>query len=370
MYRIIGTALIITLALSSGVVAEQDQPTLLRTISTGQYRSAVTSADGSALVVKKDGVILRDPAGGTRFVTRLRGNQRVVQCESGRVFGVSTFADNAPSTLHVIRFDVYDRDGTRRFRIDKPAATEFRLSGDGRWTVGIAGGDGMMEARLYLYDGAGEERATWTVPHLSHLTLPLSGTRFFAASRGELLAYPYDGSEPQRLGRFEAFATSDNGRHVTLCGAGSVFLMNESGLVFSAKSSVTAVRSAAVSPDGRYVAVVGGDRLEMFGSEERDLIWTVTSSGEPDLRFISVALSVDPWRVLCGLDRDPGVNARPEERHNGGAVFLFGKDGVLQWREELSYQRWNFKVPAVAFKSADGQIEVRLADEHRQYRLP
>jgi hypothetical protein len=351
------------------VQADVAPPTFVRSINTASYRSAVTHPDGSALVVTKEGVIRRDAAGGTRYVLRLKGNQRVSHAEEANVFGVVTYADNSPSTLHAFRFDVYDDSGTRQFRLEKPEASEFRMSGDGRWIVGIAGGDGMLEARLFLYDNKGEIKATWTVPYLSDLTMPTSGDRFFAASRGNLMAFPYSGGQPHPLGRFEVFTISSDGRYAALCGAGSVALYEDNRLSFLVSSDLTQPRAVGLSKDGGYVAVAASDRMELFSGTQGDLLWTVTS-GRPGLRFMSVDLRLAPTLILAGLDFDAGAAAQPAERHRSGAVFLFGESGQLIWRDELTYTNWSFHVPAVRILEDRRRFEVKLADEVRQYRLP
>jgi len=354
-----------------GVTASRadERPALLRSIATGEYQSAVAGADGTALTVKKDGVVRRDPAGGTRFVRRLRNNQRVVASSDARKFGVATYADNAPSTLHVAKFEFFNSEGTLLWTLNKPAASDFKVSPRGFWVVGVAGADGMLESDLFLYDSAGEQAGTWRVAYLSDLTLPYAGTRFFAASRGELLAFPYDGSEPQPLGRFEQFGTSRDGRWVAVFGAGSVSLFDGNALVFTSKSEQQEVRAVAVSPDGRYLALAGADRLELHDREAKGPAWAVTS-GDPDLRFISLDLAGLPLRVLCGLDLDKGPSAPAGKRHPGGALFLLDSAGTLVWREELAYDRWNFRVPRVQIAPDHDQFDVELASERRQYSLP
>ena len=357
------------IAWGAGTRAQDAAPSLAHSIETSDYREVVSRPDGSALAVRKDAVILRDPAGGTRFVARLRGNQRVTTSTDAATFGVATYADNAPSTLHIARFDMYDRNGTKLFSLNKPRASEFRIVGDGKWIVGIAGGDGMLEANVDLYDENGKAVATWSVPNLAGLTFPDSGSRFFAASRGELLSLSYDGGEARSLGRYETFGASADGRWVALSGGGSLFVFDGFSLVFSGRTAIENVRTVSVSPEGRFVALSGGDRLELFGLENKELLWTVTS-GQPGLKFMSVALSSQPLRILCGLDEDPGADAPQEQRHVRGAVFLFNGQGELEWREDLRYSRWNFSLPAVSFHRDHGAFEVRLADEQRQYTLP
>jgi len=354
---------------SPNVKADMAPPTFVRSIKTASYRSAVTEPDGSALVVTREGVIRRDAAGGQKYILRLKGNQRVTHADGADVFGVVTYADNSPSTLHCYRFDVYDGSGTRQFRLEKPEATEFRISGDGRWIVGIAGGDGMLEAQLFLYDSKGEVQSTWTVPYLSDLTLPASGDRFFAASRGNLLAFSYSGGPPHPLGRFEVFASSEDGTYAVLCGAGSVALYEQNRLSFLVSSDLTQPRAVGLSGDGAYLAVAASDRLELFSGTKGELLWTVTS-GRPGLRFTSVDLRLAPSLILAGLDFDPGPAAEAAQRHRSGAVFLFDEGGELVWRDELTYKNWNFHVPAVRMLEDQRQFEVKLAEEVRQYRLP
>lgn len=348
--------------------AEQN-PALLRSISTGGFRSTVARSDGTTIAVKKEGVILRDPAGGTRFVRRLRNNQRVVASSDARKFGVATYADNAPSTLHVAKYEFYDSEGTLLWSLSKPQASDFKVSPRGSWVVGVAGADGMLESDLHLFDSTGQQVGTWRVAYLSDLMFPYAGNRFFAASKGELQAFPYDGGPPQSLGRFEHFGTSRDGRWVAVFGAGAVSLFDGTALVFTSKSEQTEVRTIAVSPDGRYLAIAGGDRLELHDREARGAAWAVTS-GDPDLRFVSVDLLDTPLRVLCGLDLDKGPSAPAGRRHPGGALFLLDSAGTLTWRDDLSYDTWNFRVPRVEIAPGRKQFDVELASERRQYSLP
>jgi hypothetical protein len=256
----------------------------------------------------------------------------------------------------------------RLFRLEKPPATEFVISEDGRWVVGIAGGDEMRVSRLHLFDARGQAVASWEVPYLSDLTLPAGSTRFFAASKGVLQAYPYDGGSPQPLGRFEVFAVGGLGRYAALCGAGSVALYQDDKLVFTAPSQLSRPRVVSVSADGSQIGVAGADQLEVFAREAGGKLWAVTS-GRPGLQFVSLDLSGGPALILAGLDFDPGADSGAT-RHTSGAVFLFGPGGELLWREDFEYSSWNIRVPAVRYLVSRGQIEVELAQEIRCYSLP
>jgi len=344
-------------------------PTFLRSISTVKYKHVTIQPDGTALAVSKDGVILKDPAGGTRFVARLKGNQRVVTSRDATAFGVTTYLDHSPTTLSVSKFDLYDAMGKRKFRLTKPKAKEFKISNAGQWTVGIASGEGMLEADLFLYNHLGEQVAMWKVPYLSEITLPDSGDRFFATSRNELWAYPYDGGDPHPFGRHESYSMNASGRWVALSGAGSISLFDGISLVYTAKTHLNQLRTVAVSPSGRYVALAGRDRLELFDRVAGEQVWTVTS-GRESLVFISIALSESPLLVLCGLDEDRGSTFPASERHKSGALFLLAENGKLIWRENLKYTKWSFKIPGVSFVGDGKQFEVELSEERRHYQLP
>jgi hypothetical protein len=338
-------------------------------MATADYRSAVVRTDGTMLATSKQGVVERDPAGRTRFVRRLRGNQRVTPSLDASHFGVATYADNSPSTLHVLKFEFCDGEGQVQWTLTKPEASDFRLSPRGLWVVGVAGAEGMQESRLFLYNDRGELVRSWNVPYLSDLTIPDRGTRFFAASRRELLAFPYDGGEPESIGRFESFGTSRDGRWVAVYGAGTVSLFDGKTLSFTGKSELPVVRTIVVSGDGRFLAAAGSDRLELHDTRARETAWTVTS-GDPRLRFISLDLDFEPLRIVCGLDLDRGPEVPVEQRHTSGAIFVLDSAGTLLWREELSYSDWNFQVPRVRIEEDGSQFDVELASELRQYSLP
>lgn len=358
----------VTLILA-GTAAAADGPTLLRSISTKGERGVAVRDDGTALTVSKNGVTRRNPAGGTQFVARLRGNQRATLGPEARAFGVVTYADNAPSTLHAARFDLFDERGERQWRLSKPHAAEFKVGRAGQWTVGIAGADGMHESELYLYDADGSEVGNWSVDYLSDLTLPKQGDRFFAATRRVLMAYPYDGGSPYSFGRFERFAYSPDGRWVVLFGAGSFSVFDGTALAWTGKSQLTEIRALAISPDGRYVAIGKADQLEVYDREQSGRLWTV-ASGDDHLRFISIAMAGDPLKIVCGLDEDKGPEAPSGQRHTSGAIFMFDSAGRLQWRDDLTYSDWNFQVPGVELSGKGDQLEVVLANERRHYHLP
>ncbi len=343
-------------------------PTLVRSMPTSAFRHVVIRPDGSSLAVVKEGVILQDAAGLQKYITRLRGNQRVVLARQGACYGVTTYADNAPSTLRAAAFELYNETGKRLYRLEKPDASEFVVSEDGRWVIGIAGGEEMHQSRLLLFDAQGTLVTSWAVPYLSDLVLPKGSTRFFAASRGLLSAYDFMPGEPHPIGRFEAFGTAAGGRFVALCGAGSLALYQEEKLVFTAASEVTHPISVSVSNDGGYIAVAGGDRLELFERDSRSRLWTVTS-GQSELRFISVDLGGGPDAILAGLDFDSGPEAAAD-RHTRGAVFLIDRAGSLLWRDDLTYSEWGIRYPAVRFLGSERQFEVELAAEIRRYSLP
>lgn len=359
-------ALLILLLLAGSATA--NEPGLVRSIATSDFTRAVVRPDGSSLGVTREGVIKQDAAGRQRYLTRLRGNQKATLARHSGVFGVTTFADNAPSTLSAFAFELYDESGKSLFRLEKPAATEFLISDDGRWVLGIEGGDEMRESKLHLCDARGQAVFSWTVPYLSDISMPAGGIRFFAASKGELQAFSYAGGDPHPIGRFEIFATGDGGRYVALCGAGSMALYQDEKLVFTAPCDLARIRSAAVSPDGQYIAVAGLDRLELYERQKGTRLWTVTS-GKPELQFVSVDLAGAPHAILAGLDFDPGTDSQTG-RHTSGAVFMLNLAGELIWRDDFAYTSWNVRVPAVHYHGAHHQIQVELAEEIRCYSLP
>lgn len=343
-------------------------PALVRAVPTAEYKSAVIRADGSTLAVAREGVIHQTAAGSQRYVTRLRGNQRVSFSRSGNCFGVTTYADNAPSTLRAAAFELYDAAGKRSYRLEKPDASEFVVSEDGQWVIGIAGGDEMRQSRLHLFDAQGTLVTSWDVPYLSNLTLPEGSTRFYAATKGVLQAYGFAPGEPHPIGRFEVFGTGGQGRFVALCGAGSVALYDDEKLVFTKTSDIQRPSAMAVSEDGNYIAVAGGNRLEMFDRESGSRLWEVTS-GRDELHFVSLDLSGGPDLLLAGLELDLGPDSGPA-RHTRGAVYLFNRKGELAWLDEFSYNEWSVRYPAVRLVGHQRQFEVELAAEIRRYSLP
>lgn len=361
----VGAVLCVSLLVAAEALAA---PALVRAIPTSAFKKMVIRPDGSSLAVVREGVILQDAAGSQKYITRLKGNQRVTLARQGGCYGVTTYADNAPSTLRAAAFDLYNQAGQRQYRLEKPEASEFAVSDDGRWVIGIAGGEEMNQSRLHLFDAQGTLVTSWDVPYLSDLVLPTGGTRFFAATRGVLHGYDFAPGEPHPIGRFEAFGTGAGGRYVALCGAGSLALYQEEKLVFTATSEVTRPAAVSVSPDGGYIAVAGGDRLELFERKSGARLWTVTS-GQEGLRFISVDLGGGPDAILAGLDFDLGPDSGAD-RHTRGSVFLFNHAGELVWRDDFKYSEWGIRYPAVRVLGPEQQFEVELAAEIRRYSLP
>lgn len=277
---------------------------------------------------------------------------------SGRTFrATGEFGTGTMEFVPLRRFELRDAAGRVLYERAGTGQTVLDVADNGV-VVGIDfDGPVSGRAKLHFYDRQGVEQGSAEVGFLNQRAFSEDGSTYWVLDGREgLRAFASAGKELYNLGPGNRFAVSADGRRCALAQDSAVVLFEAGQRVAVIAGTTPFTRQLSLSDDGALVGWVERNRLVVHRFGESSPRFE-SGPPEPGMQFIS--LDIGPaGEVLAGLDE-----GRP---HRRGLVYLFDEGGVVAWRQELEYERWNITVPAVRF-GAGRSFEVRTAARLDRY---
>ena len=80
------------------------------------------------------------------YSRKVKRNQRLVYSERGEYFGILKYNDHSPTTISLLRLEVFDHSGELIWSVKEPQATSFVLSDGLPYAIGIVGAEGMPQS--------------------------------------------------------------------------------------------------------------------------------------------------------------------------------------------------------------------------------
>jgi outer membrane protein assembly factor BamB len=310
--------------------------------------------DGKLIFSSPERLVVSTSEGKESFQVSLRPNQAVVASEDGGFFGITTYSTDVPTGfLAAKRFELYSADGKKLWKIDDPEVSEFYISNGAELIVGISAGDESPESRLAFFDRTGELVSSTTVGFLNGVSFSANGEYFLVNSAKDgLISFGESGQLKGNFGPCDKFAISSDGEHVATWSDGHLRLFHQGKPMGPSLKINRFVRAMSFSPENQYLAVVDRKSLYLFEVARGELLWQHTLD-QPELSFISADVSAEGETVIAGVDLDRGREARRQERHTTGLVYILDKNGKITWQREFSYKLWAALFPRVRF-SSDG----------------
>jgi outer membrane protein assembly factor BamB len=294
------------------------------------------------------------PEGRESFQANLQADQSVVASQDGDFFGITTYSKDVPAGFLAARkFELYSADGRKLWEIDDPGVSEFCISNGAELIAGISTGDESPESRLVFFDRAGKLILSTTVGFLIGVSFSANGKHFLVNSaRDGLMSFGESGQLERSLGPCDKFAVSWDGEWVATVSDGHLRLFHQGKPTGDSAKMNPLVRAMSFSPENEYLAVVDKKNLYLFEVAKGELLWQYTLN-QAEQSFISVDVSSGGEGVIAGVDIDKGREARRQQRHTKGLVYILDRKGKITWQREFSYELWSTLFPRVRF-SADG----------------
>jgi hypothetical protein len=328
------------------------------------------SPTGRTVVAEKRKLEFIDQSGKTITSRKLRGNELInFPPGGGQVIGITRYNDHSPSTLKPVAFDLYDLAGNRLYRIKTPDFSSVVVSPTGNAIVGLEGVEGLSESVLHFYDNQGRNVASSSVEYFQGGRFSADGSIFaFATAKDGILAYTADGTPSAGYGTGSIYDLSADG--------GVVSVWHEETLrVYAAGKRLTSVKTdnivrvIDVSASGKYCGWAGPHHAVVYAVGSDTAICEVTPSTRQG-NYRSLAIGDDRNCFAVGVDIDEGKNLPSEKRHVRGYAVVYDFSGRLIVQKDVSYERWNARVPLVRFVEGGAALAVITREETHFLQLP
>ncbi|MBI3872604.1 MAG: hypothetical protein HY304_05965 [candidate division Zixibacteria bacterium] len=286
---------------------------------------------------------------------QLRGKEVLVSPVNSGVLGVLVYADQKPSELRVVQFDLYDDRGQKRLSLSNPGFSNAIVSPAGNGFVGLVGADEFPTMRLRFYDAQGRVQDSLTTRGFEGGRYAADGSRFFyvTAAAGLLVASPH-GQVLDSIGRVETWGCSADG-HIVASSLGSQLTFYRDGHRMGSMTwpGTEHVRTVAVSADGSQAAAVSAGWAAAIRLDSLKYLWTRQTDGA-DWNFRSIDVSDGGDRAVIGLDYDPG--AASDQRHTKSKCLIVDAAGSLVDSVEGTPHAWGAAYPQARFLPSGKKI--------------
>jgi outer membrane protein assembly factor BamB len=329
-------------------------------------------SDGNLILSTHEGLQVVTSDGKQSFQANLKPNQGLVTSADGKFFGITNYSKSTSTDfLSAESFALYSAEGNKLWEIKNPEVSDFHISNQANFVVGVSAGEGSQKSRLIFYNHAGDSIRSIDVELFQGISFSYNGKYVFVNSgKDGLLAYDDSGNLKGSLGLCEKFATSRDGEYVVTMSNGALkFFYQTKTTGISPKTNLLSAREMSFSPDNRYLSVVDKKSLYLFEVKTGKLLWQYTLD-KPELSFVSVDVAGNAEKIITGIDFDKGRGAAPEERHTNGFVYLFDKEGRITWQKELSYKLWGAVFPQVQFSSDGTRFSVVTREKIYLFKNP
>ena len=349
-------ALILFLVLIGQVEVKALEPALVLEKSIKEKSVNPNFVDGKIIISSREGLGALTQEGKEFFKLKLKENQDVITSENGEYFGITTYSPKgSPGSLKAGKFVLHSADGKVLWQIENSRSSAFFIANNGKLVGGILSLEGKRESELIFYNENGDSVFSTRINFFQGLSFsPNGGFVFIRSGTDGLLVFDQKGELKGNYKTCEEFAASPDGDRVACVSNGKLNFYRQGKLISVGKRENILARGMALSPDNRYVSLIDKKTLCLFDFETGEVLWQYNLD-QPELSFISIDMSRNADMIIAGVDFDKGRNVTPEERHTKGYVYLFDKEGNLNWEKDLSYKLWNAFIPGVKF-SLDGSI--------------
>ena len=303
------------------------------------------------------------------FTRKVKRNQRLIYSEHGEYFGILKYNDHSPTTISLLRLEVFGHSGELIWSVKKPQATSFVLSDGSPYAVGIVGAEGIPQSELHLYSGSGEYKISQIVSHLFGVSFRSDGEYLFVNSADSgLAAFDTSGNQVHHFGQANKYCVSDDGRHVALMNSNGLSYFKDGVRIKSLEIDLDNTNPAvAMRFDSRllFLAVLYRNGLNVHRLPTLELAWEERDKSGTR-RFTSLDYSLDG---LLAVGFDIPSKQDGKKVHTQGGVGLFDQAGTRLWSLELDYSAWTREFPMVCFTTDGKGLQIATADEALLYTI-
>jgi WD40 repeat protein len=303
------------------------------------------------------------------YTRKVKRNQRLIYSERGEYFGILKYNDHSPTTISLLRLEVFDHSGELIWSVKNPQSTSFVLSDGSPRAAGIVGAEGLAQSDLHLYSGGGEHRRSQVVSHLFGVRFRADGEYLFVNSADSgLAAYDTSGNQIHHFGQANKYCVSEDGRHVALMNSNGISYFKDGVRIKSLAIDFENVNPAVAmrfDPELLFLAVLYKNGLNVHLLPTLEFVWEEKDKSGTR-RFTSLDCSSDGL-LAVGYDVPSKQDGR--KIHTQGGVGLFDQTGNRLWSLELDYSGWTREFPMVCFTRDGKGLQIATADEALLYTI-
>ncbi len=303
------------------------------------------------------------------YTRKVKRNQRLIYSECGEYFGILKYNDHSPTTISLLRLEVFDHSGELVWSVKNPQATSFVLSDGSPCAVGIVGAEGLAQSELHSYCGNGEHKRSQVVSHLFGVRFRADGEYLFVNSADSgLAAYDTSGNQIHHYGQANKYCVSEDGRHVALMNSNGISYFKDGVRIKSLAidfDNVNPVVAMRFDPGLLFLAVLYKNGLNVHRLPTLEFVWEERDKSGTR-RLTSLDYSSDG---LLAIGYDVPSKQDGRKIHIQGGVALFDQAGTRLWSLELDYSGWTREFPMVCFTGDGKGLQIATADEALLYTI-
>ena len=211
------------------------------------------------------------------YTRKVKRNQRLIYSERGEYFGILKYNDHSPTTISLLRLEIFDHSGELIWSVKGPQATSFVLSDGSPRAAGVVGAEGLAQSELHLYSCSGEHTRSQVVSHLFGVRFRANGEYLFVNSADSgLTTYDTSGNQIHHFGPANEYCFSEDGRHVALMNSDGISYFKDGVRIKSLEidlDNINPVVAMRFDPGLLFLAVLYKNGLNVHRLPTLEFVW-------------------------------------------------------------------------------------------------
>ncbi len=326
------------------------------------------SMEGATLVYNRPNITVYNNRLKSLWSKKVKNNIKPAMSPNGEFIVLATYNDHSPTTLKIVKFDLYDSRGKYQWSLPKPEATLFELADNG-YIFGIEGVPGISPTRIHLYDKFSDRLSVVIAETYRGLKFSPDGLKFIVDMGAEGLAvYDSLGGEKAILPAAQKYIIDQDNQYIVLFSNGVVRIFRDEKEVKRFRTGEETIVDMAVNVETGVLILMSEKRVEVFDvvTGRQTLDQRVQNLKES---FTSLDLTRSGDMAVCASDVNLGTSVTKAKRHVEGYVYLLPLSGAQMHRLKINYASWGVGLPKVYFSKTGASVFVQTKESLVKYRI-
>ncbi|MFH1699975.1 MAG: hypothetical protein ABIE07_05240 [Candidatus Zixiibacteriota bacterium] len=329
----------------------------------------IGSLRGNYLIYTRPNIKMYNNSGREIFSRSLKNNVKPKLSPNGEQLGLITYADNSPTSIKTIKFELFDRNGKYQWAMDMPAPNDFILTNSGK-IFGIEGALGISPVRVHLFSEFGDLVNILTFEDdYKAIEITPNGKKFVIdRSYNGYFVYDSTGNLLKKIPECTKFVFDRDDRYFGVFFQKYFHLYQDENEIKAIETEEFEIKEMAMNVEANVLVLLSKSLIEVYELTSGKQLWKYQFA-DKDNRFTVLDLSDDGEFLVCGLDKSKGIKAPKEERHVEGEIYLIPTNGKTMFRQRANYKEWNPDFPKGFFGSGNRSVFMLTKEELIKYRI-